>query len=283
MKTRNVWLLSVLVVLLFSVACGSDDDKNNNANNKQDTGIVDSDTGETGTDVATGTEPWKDADVLADGKNVDLDTAVKFEVGQSVGGVLKASPGGEEDYDMHYFEVELTAGTVVELDFTVLGEGFDSEDGTLALAGIFDDQGMTERYLSAYEGSKRQVFVPVTGTYYVAVFDERAGQEAHGGLESYYILNTTVVDLTVEDITVPGAIDGDMGDGKVRAFKMVAGEDGVAIAQAYGWDPEGENFLDPALFAWDPTAKTLLGSNEDIDVDSGDYDAELVFEVRSEE
>lgn len=285
MRLRNIWLLSVLVILLFSVACGPDDEDNkNNDNNKQDTGIVDSDAGDTESDVSEDSggntsEPWKEADVLANGKNNDPDDAVKFEVGQSVGGVLKTSQGGEEDYDMHYFQVELTAGTVVELDFTLLGDGFDSEDGMLALAGMMDEEGMIERYLAGYEGTKRQVFAPVTGTYYVAVFDARAGQEAHGGSQSYYILNTSVVELSVEDITVPGAIDGDMNDGKVRAFKMTAGENGVAIAQAFGWDPDGDNYLDPALFAWDPVANKLLANNEDIDVDYGDYDAELVFEV----
>ncbi len=283
MRVKNVWLLSVLVVLLFSVACGPDDaDDKNNVNNKQDTGIVDTDAGNTGTDVKDEpvAEPWKDADVLANGKNKTPDDAVKFEVGQSVGGALKTSVGGEEDYDMHYYQVELRAGTVVELEFTVLGDGFNTAEGKTALAGLMDDQGVIERYLVSSEGMKRQVFVPVTGTYYVAVYDERAGQEAHGGSQSYYKLTTSVVDLAVEDFPASGEFAGDLNDGKVRAFKMIAGEDGVAIAQAFGWDPEGENFLDPALFAWDPTAKKLLGNNEDIDADSGDYDAELVFQVK---
>lgn len=290
MRTKNIWLLSVLTALLFTVACGSDDDdKNNNSNHENN---VEVDAGDNNGDQDTGdnndnnenndvTDPLAEVDVLADGTNTDPDAALVFEPGQTVGGVLGSSTGTEEDYDIHYFKAELTAGTVLNVEFTVVGEGFESEDGPLALAAIFDEDGYVYRYLVSFEGMKRQVFIPQTGTYYLEIHDDRAGYEAHGGSQSYYALKTSVSDLQVESMTAPGEVTGDMSDANVRAYSFVAPEDGIVLAETFAFI-EGENHLDTVLFAWHPTTSEVLAYNDDIDYDNGVVDSEVAFEVEKD-
>jgi hypothetical protein len=254
------------LILMATLAWGCSDNPVEDPGPQPDTGLPDADNNDDG---------YPDVDVWAEGRSDDFDSATPFEPGQTLGGVIEEGSG--EDYDLDMFAVELEAGTVFSFGFTELGPGLMNDGQPMVFAVLQDEEGDVVRYLDSSVRMDREVFIPLTGTYYLAILDVRAGQQAHGGATSYYAMTTGVRALTTESASAPGTVTGDMADGKVKAFEVTTSEGGVLIAETIATRPPVESDLDTVLFGWDVAANALVAYNDDIDGQSGIYDSQIVM------
>lgn len=214
-----------------------------------------------------------------------VDEATPFEIGKSIGGFIDRSNG--EDVDLDFYKTTLNAGDVLEIEIAATGAGI--AEGGLIL-NIFDGEGIIDRFLVGTKGSKRQVFAPVTGDYYILVYDERASQDpapTHGGATATYIINTKKVALTTTDVNFPGQTSGDINDQLVDAYKFTLTETTALQADILAGRAPIESNLDPVILVWDATKKELVDFNDDTDTSTdssldvalppGDYIAIIDF------
>ncbi|MBA2661424.1 MAG: hypothetical protein H0U74_03965 [Bradymonadaceae bacterium] len=274
MRARIALMASLLAALMvLTTACGEPDQ-----NPVGDTGVEN----DVGTDAESDTSvDWPEVDVWANGRNGTAGAAMPFTPGQSVGGAIGSSSG--TIHDEHYFAVTLQAGTVFEFEFTTIGPGFDSPEGPYAMAFLSDQIDSISRNLFSWEGPKRQVFILETGTYYLGVLDGRAGEQAHGGTQSYYAIETRLVEVAPQALSAPIELADEINDGSVRIYSVVADQDGVLVAETLAWREPVESDLDTVLIGWDPAAKEVLAYNDDIDEQDENYDSLVVFEVEAGE
>lgn len=192
-----------------------------------------------------------------------VDESTPFEVGKSIGGFIDRSNG--DDVDVDFYKTTLTAGDVLELEIAETGAGI--AEGGLSIY-IYDSEGVIERNLLGPKGSKRQVFAPVTGDYYLEVYDERGDRlepPTHGGATATYIINTKKVALTTSDINFPSQTSGDINDQIIDAYKFTLTETTALQADVLAGRAPIESELDPALLIWDATKQEFIDTNDDTD------------------
>lgn len=287
-------LLSALLASASTLTACSDDNndtKNNATNNKQNNktdmspDMTEPDMAQpdmTEPDMTEG--PTPDVAEIEPNNVVELpddDEATSFEIGKSIGGFIDRSNG--DDVDLDFYKTKLDAGDVLEIEIAATGAGI-AEGGLIV--NIFDGEDNIDRFLVGPKGSKRQVFAPVTGDYYIMVYDERAGQEpvpTHGGATATYVINTKRVELTPSDINVPSQTSGDFSDHAIDSYKLTLAEQTVLQADLIaGRDPIGSD-LDPVLILWDVTKKEVVAYNDDIDAETGNYDSAIDAALESGE
>ncbi len=294
---RRILLVSLLAVGLIS-ACGGDTNNNNKNKNQDvgtdvqadagmndsgnadsgmadtgmnDTGMADTgmnDTGmnDTGTADTGTTDTGGNGNTVAESEpNNTGDNATAFTVGDTISGGISQGSGDTSDTD--YFKVDLTGGTILQLDINDLGSGFTTSDGNQAEVFVFDDAQTYGWELNPNNGMTRQLFVPTTGTYYVVVDDARAFAQNptdNGGPDSTYEIATKSVTPTPTDTTVPVDESGALTDGKVDVYKVTASADEVLLAETFAMRDPVASDLDSLMFVWSVDDSKTVGSNDDI-------------------
>lgn len=216
---------------------------------------------------------YPEVDVWAEGGNNELGSAVPIAVGQTFGGVIE--PGEGEDYDVSVFSIQLEAGTVFSFWFTDIGEGMMLNGAPMAFASV-EDQDMF-RGLNTEHGMRREAFIPLTGTYYIVVGDRRAGADPHGGPTSYFAMESSSRPLQASATPLPGTVSTNMNEGVIRAYALTPTQAGVISAETFAMRPPVRSELNTVIYAWNPTQKTVVAFNDDVDFQNEIYDSRVVW------
>lgn len=269
---RNLFIL----LLLGAMACGDDSsppanntansnnisDSNNASNNQNNTNNTNNPT-----NTATTNNPdVLDVDVVEVEPNDDSASATPLEVGQSFGGNIAAGAG--ENADIDFFSLQLEAGQIIEV-------AFDSSENIEAELVIFDAEENVVRYLTESVLTSRQFYVPISGEYFIGVYDVREDQQ-HGGDSAIYTLTTRSVDLAGEAISVPGNATGNFENGAVNVYLVEGEVQDVAVFETFGMREPGQGVVDTVLAVYSPELGPL-DFNDDIDPDAEIYDSEVYF------
>ncbi len=213
------------------------------------------------------------ADVTESEPN-DFENPNPITLGQSVGGNIATGSGETSDFDV--YSMELTAGTVVEYEIASTGPG---ADGTLIAFLADANFEIIERYLDASTGiSKRQVYIPVDGTYVLGVYDQRADLEdapQHGGDDATYVITTTEVTPTAESLTVGATVAADQNDALLDVYEFTADFDGALVLETTADREPISGELDTVLWITDASTGEIVAFNDD--VGGGSYDSRAVL------
>lgn len=276
-------LLVLLLAAAVLTACGDDDEGNNGQP-----------TGDTGTDVEAdaGPDAEPDAEADADGgtgfegteeePNDTAENANAFTVGDAISGRIAAGSG--EDSDIDIFSVELTGGTIFEFELTSVGTGFETDQGNLATVMFTDQEGNLSRILAPDFGMKRQAFVPADGTYFVYVYDARAGAQEptdNGGPNSTYEIATASVTPSPTSATLPVDQSDELEEDGVDVFEITPGSDSVLVAETTATRAPVESDLDTVLYAWSVADSQTIAVNDDFAGQDETYDSSVAFEATS--
>ncbi|RAL25509.1 hypothetical protein DL240_04680 [Lujinxingia litoralis] len=265
-------LLSLLLVGMLAgpvVACGGGDEPADTPDVGADVDETDGGDETDSGDVDSGPHAFEaEVDTWFGNLDNDPETPESIEPGETIGGQLV---GGEDDSEAHFFALTLEAGTALKV--TVEGT-----DGDLAVAGNFN-----VRVLSAIDGSGR-FLVPneTTQSREFFIYEEGAHEVAAvtgAGLSGAYKISTEVVELAPQAPTLPGVTDGDMSDGSIQVFEVVADVDGTLAAETLALREPLLSGVDTSLHVWDVAAATRVAFNDDIDLQGGVYDSRVYAEV----
>jgi len=265
---------SLFLSLFLAIGCSDDPTPaENNATNNQSNNPTNnpsnnqSNNSTTPTNNSTNNNNVLPGDVRETEPNNELDQATRVAVGQSFAGNIAAGSGQNADIDI--FVLSLEGGTILELEFADFAQNLQPE------IEFFDEDGLVIRYLNPSTSTKRQVFIPVDGDYYVAVYDIRAEQQ-HGGDSATYLVQTRIAEPTPIDLDSPASVTGNTSDGNVDVYRVVADTSDVLVFETFGMRSPGQGDIDTVLIAYSPEAG-LIDFNDDIDVDDGNYDSMVVF------
>lgn len=267
---KRTWMILLLAASLLA-ACGDDNGGNNNTS--KDVGTdVETDAGIDGGD--TGVEPYGNETE----PNDSVENANSFNAGDAISGRISAGSGDSSDVDM--FKVDLSGGSIFEFELTDQGSGFDTADGNQLTVLFTDEQQNIRRYLLPDNGTKRQAFVPVDGTYYVIVFDARSGADQptdNGGPDSTYDIATKTVDATPTSLSVGDDQSDALDEGEVDVFEVSPADDTTIIAETIAMrDPVGSD-ADTVLYAWSVADSQTIAANDDAPGQDGTYDSRMTF------
>lgn len=292
---------SALLCLGLATGCGNNDENNTNNKNNTNNTKMDMTTDDMSNDMTkmdmTEDMPKMDmeddmnqgpnADVLETEPNDEIDQeqgvdqSNAVEVGKSFGGTIKRGSG--ENFDQDLWKMQLEAGTVLELNIKELGDGITDQGLSIE---VFNGDGDVDIYrtMNSTNGKTRQLFIPQTGTYYLAVFDGTILQETvptHGGATATYVIESKATALTTTDGTFPGDVTGDVNDAKIDAYKFTLTDAGLHAINIFAGREPIMSELDPAFLLWNTQTKSIVAENDDIDFDNGNYDSSVETQLEA--
>lgn len=277
--------VGVCLVAASLWACGGKD-KNNPTNNTTSNNTTPNNTNNptnNTTNNTTNVDPnnttnnpmGPDADVLEVEPNGFDDTWTPFDLGQSIGGTIATGAGETSDIDV--FTVMLEAGTVVEFGISETGPGL-TETAVVLLqdaAGEF-----LTRSAAVSEGPPiRQAYIPITGEYTVAVYDQRAASEEpqqHGGNDSWYVVAFNQTSVAPTAAAIPSVTTGDQSDGTIQIYSVSTAADAVVVAEITADRAPISSTLDSVVWVIDTVTGEIAGFDDD-SADPESFDSRAIF------
>lgn len=179
--------------------------------------------------------------------------------------VLTGAVDSAEDVD--FFRIRSVRGTLLRVTFTpTAGSALDAG---FAVVGAEDANLHFVRFGQSFgsnPSATRQVFVPISGDYFVAVYDDTAGGAGAGGGYTLSIATETVPTPTTT--AVGTAQSGGLTNGEVRFYSVTPGAGALsATALASTLSPSSD--LDTVVTIWDPAAQAVVAEVNDGDTPSG--------------
>jgi hypothetical protein len=302
--TLLIWAAALLLAAT-AIACGDDDD--DGGPGAADTGQPDAvdDTGGGDDTVDEGTDDTGVDDTGGDDTGIDIapdaldfvpneiepndlvEEATSITLPATIRGVMGEPQLDSDGYlipDVDFFSFTATAGTVVRVEVTAselsnyVNLFNDTDDDAEQIVRLLDDN---------TPGLTRQMYLPVDGTYLLAVEDlinvlYMNGQDVEpvGGdtytyeisvtEESVAVTSSSGLPLTVEDGSLNPTND-------VIIYALSPTEAGLFIADVDA--VELESGLDPALVLMNGDQTVMLAQNDDQNFSTGLYDSYLVANV----
>ncbi|RVU48192.1 hypothetical protein EA187_01780 [Lujinxingia sediminis] len=260
--SRKLFAMLLVGLLSASVtACGGDD-------TPLDTPDTDVDT-DAGDDTDPDTDsnephPFEDeVDVwMGDAVN-DPDTPQAIDVGQSFGGQLNGAS--------QYYELNLEAGTALKVTVDGVDGDFTGEGAFNVVVETMADEGRRVLFYSG-DSATREFFIYAEGAHQIYSLPGE-------GVSGAYKISTEVVELAPETPTLPGVTEGDMSDGSIKVYEVVADLDGTLAAETSAQRLAPEGGVDTFLHVWDVAADARIAQNDDFG--DGHYDSQVFAEITS--
>ncbi|WP_230467174.1 hypothetical protein [Lujinxingia vulgaris] len=259
--SRKLFAMLLVGLLTASVsACGGDDTPVDTPDTDVETDAGDD------TDVDPNEpHPFEDEVDVWLGDANDAETPQAIEVGETIGGQLNGAA--------QYFELTLEAGTALKVTVDAVDGDLTGEDTFgVTLQTVADE---SNRALFYAEGAtSREFFIYADGSHLLV---PTTGEEFSGA----YKITTEVVELDPQEPTLPGVTEGDMSDGSIQVYEVVADLDGTLAAETSAQRLAPEGGVDTFLHVWDVAAEARIAQNDDIDFDGGNYDSRVFTNITS--
>ncbi|TXD36788.1 hypothetical protein FRC96_08675 [Lujinxingia vulgaris] len=258
--SRKLFAMLLVGLLSASVtACGGDDTPADTPDTDVDAG---DDAGEDTDTDPNEPHPFEDeVDVWMGDTANSADAPQAIEAGETIGGELVGAP--------QYYELTLEAGTALKVTVEAVDGDLAGEDTFGVTLQTVADEG--NRALFYAEGAaSREFFIYADGSHLLV---PSTGEELSGA----YKITTEVVELDPQEPTLPGVTEGDMSDGSIKVFEVVADLDGTLAAETSAQRLAPEGGVDTFLHVWDVAAEARIAQNDDFG--DGHYDSQVFADI----
>lgn len=262
--SRKLFAMLLVGLLSASVtACGGDDTPTDTPDTDVETDAGDD------TDTDTDTEPSEphpfedEVDVWMGDTANSADEPQAIEAGQSIGGQLNGAS--------QFYELNLEAGTALKVTVDGVDGDFTGEGAFNVVVETMADEGRRALFYSA-DSATREFFIYADGAHQIYSLP---GEDTSGA----YKISTEVIELAPETPTLPGVTEGDMSDGSIKVYEVVADLDGTLAAETSAQRLAPEGGVDTFLHVWDVAAEARIAQNDDFG--DGHYDSQVFADVTS--